>query len=303
MQVIFVRAQRDHIDADLEEFLLDGFLPPVLEREISAAQGAVRRVDVDLLARLGILERDNADVGQILLARIDHRDGNEVVAAGGDGEGTRITLIHEIGNKEDHRAPGHHFVQVFQRGGQIGPAVLWLEEEHFADEPQGVQAAFFRMNEKFDLVAEKEEADFVVILDRAEGEDRGDFGGQLALARVHASEIARGADIDHEHDGQFALLSEFFDKWRVHARGDVPIDRPDFVTRRVFAHLLEIHPPPLEDAMIRPGKHRVDQTPGAQFNAPDLFEDLAGVLHGGKCPVFSLQFSVGGDDLAEPVNH
>ena len=45
------------------------------------AERAIARVDVDLLAGLGVFEDDRADVGQGALARVDEADGDDLVPA------------------------------------------------------------------------------------------------------------------------------------------------------------------------------------------------------------------------------
>ena len=55
-------------------------------------------------------------------------------------------------------------------------------------------------------------ADLVVVADGAEGEQAGDFRGELALGELDAAEISRGAHVDDEHHRQLAFLGEFFDE-------------------------------------------------------------------------------------------
>ncbi len=83
-----------------------------------------------------------------------------------------------------------------------------------------------------------------------EGEDGGDLGGEFALGLLAGAEEAGAAEVDHEHEGQFAFFDEFFDERMVHAGGDVPIDGADFVAGLIFADFLEVHALALEDAVI-----------------------------------------------------
>ena len=61
----------------------------------------------------------------------------------------------------------------------------------------------------------------------------------------------------------------------IHPRRDVPIDGPDIISRLVFAHLVEIHPLALEDAVILARQRLAHEAVGANLNLPDLLEDLA----------------------------
>jgi hypothetical protein len=66
------------------------------------------------------------------------------------------------------------------------------------------------------------------------------------------AEQAGTAEIHDQHQGQFALLDEFFDERMVHARGDVPINGADVIAGLVFPDLVEIHALALEDAVVLP---------------------------------------------------
>ena len=135
-------------------------------------------------------------------------------------------------------------------------------------------AAFLRRNEKLHLIGKENEPDLVVIADRAEGEEAGDFRGQLAFRLLDAAEISRSADVDHQHDGQLAFLGEFFHERVAEARGHVPVDRANFVARLVFAHVFEIHPAPFEDAVVIASEGRLHETLGLDLERPDFFQDL-----------------------------
>ncbi len=108
-----------------------------------------------------------------------------------------------------------------------------------------------RRNVLLHFFREKNQADFVIVADGGKGQDGGDFGGQFALRLFARTEEAGPAEIDHQHERQFAFFDKFFDKWMIHARRDIPINGADFIPRLVLAHLLKVHALPLsEDAMI-----------------------------------------------------
>jgi len=52
---------------------------------------------------------------------------------------------------------------------------------------------------------------------------------------------------------------------------DIPIDGAHVVPRLVFAHFIEVHPLPFEDAMIRARERFVHDAIRAQLNLADFF--------------------------------
>ncbi len=91
------------------------------------------------------------------------------------------------------------------------------------------------------LVGEEQQPDLVTVADRGEGEDAGDFRGELALALCLRAEFPRRAHVDREQDGQLAFLAQLLDERRAGARGHVPVDQPHLIARGVFAHFVEVH--------------------------------------------------------------
>src|SRR5207244_3046206 len=112
----------------------------------------------------------------------------------------------------------------FQRPIQIGAAALRLEKEHLPDHAQDVFSSFARWYEFFDFIGEQDEADLVIIANSGESQHRGNFGGQLALGLLVGAEQTRTADIDDEHERQFAFFHKLFYEGMIHAGGDIPIN-------------------------------------------------------------------------------
>jgi hypothetical protein len=75
-----------------------------------------------------------------------------------------------------------------------------------------------------------------------------------------AAEIPRRAYVDDQDHRQFSLFGEFLHECRAKPRRDVPIDRPYLVTRLVLAHVLEVHPASLENAVVITREHRLHET-------------------------------------------
>ena len=74
------------------------------------SRAAIGGIDFNLLAGLGVFERDDADIWQRSLAFVLNMDGDEIMAAAADREGVRKIRRLEIGNEKHNRAPGHDFV-------------------------------------------------------------------------------------------------------------------------------------------------------------------------------------------------
>ena len=151
-----------------------------------------------------------------------------------------------------------------------------LEEEHLADDPQDVTAAFAGRDELLDLVGEQDQPHLVVVADGRKRQHRGNFCRQLAFGLRMGAKQSRAADVHHQHQRQFAFLDELLYERMVHPRRDVPIDGPDIISRLVLAHLVEVHPLALKDAMVLPGQRLAHQPVSPNLDLPDLFEDLAG---------------------------
>ena len=191
-----------------------------------------------------------------------------------DREGARKIFRLEIGDEENDRAPRDDVVQIIERQARQGAAALRLEVKNFADQTQRVRAAFLRRDEKLDLIGKENQPDLVVVPDRAEGEEAGDFGRELALRLRDAAEISRSAHIDHEHDRELAFLGEFFHKGVAEPRRHVPIDRANFVAGLVLAHVLEIHPAPFEDAVVIAREGGLHETFGLDLERADFLQDF-----------------------------
>ncbi len=110
----------------------------------------------------------------------------------------------------------------------------------------------------------------------------------------HGAELPGAAEVHDEHDGQLPLLLEDLDEGVVEAGGDVPVDRPDVVAVLVLPHLGELHPAPLEDAVVFPGEDLVDDAPGLDLDLPDLLQQLSSVHSGGlRCAMPSARMLTG----------
>src|SRR6185436_6553580 len=87
----------------------------------------------------------------------------------------------EVGHQENDAALGDGALQVLERGGDVGAATLRREVEHLAHDAQDVVLPLAGPEELLDPVAEGDETDPVVVLDRREGQNRADLRLDLAL--------------------------------------------------------------------------------------------------------------------------
>src|SRR5439155_16424441 len=115
----------------------------------------------------------------------------------------------------------------------------------------------------------------VVIGDGAEGEHRGQLGGDLALLLEARAKLLTAADVHRQDDGQFAFLDEALDERMAHAGGHVPVDGADVVAGLVFADLLEGDAAALEGAVVFAAEQILDRPAGLELRAADLADDFA----------------------------
>jgi hypothetical protein len=92
------------------------------------------------------------------------------------------------------------------------------------------------------------------------------------------AEIARSADVDDEEDGQLAFLRKFLHEGTPGAGGDVPVDGPDFVAAHIFADLVEVEAPALEDRLILASQRIGHLAAGADFELPHFFHNGFGSI-------------------------
>ncbi len=139
---------------------------------------------------------------------------------------------------------------------------------------------FLRRQVALDAVGVEQQADLVAVADGGKRQDAGEFGGQVALAQGGGAEIAGGADVHQQKDGELALFGEFLDEGPAGARRDIPVDGAHFVAGAVFAHFVEVHAAALEHRMIFAGQAVIDHAAGADLQLPHAAHDGFGGLGG-----------------------
>src|SRR5207249_8513791 len=137
-----------------------------------------------------------------------------------------------------------------------------------------MRASFLRRNEELDTIGKKQQTDLDIVANGTKGEKTSDFSRKFPLRLPGAAEIARGAHVDDQHYGELSLLRELLDVSGSHARGHVPIDRPNFVTGLVFAHVFKVHPAPFKDTMVIAGEGGFDETARFDLEGSDFLQYL-----------------------------
>ena len=159
-----------------------------------------------------------------------------------------------------------------------------LAAQHLAHDAQHVLTTLAGWNEGLDLIREQDQSDLVVIANGREGKHGCDLRLDLALGVRGRAEVAGGAHVDREHDGQFAFLSVLLDERASRTRSHVPVDGAHLVARDVFAHLFEIHSPAPEHRVELSGQGVGGEAARANIDETDLFQDLFDILFHGRTP-------------------
>src|SRR5262249_38165509 len=99
---------------------------------------AASSIQQHALARLGVLDINQAGAGQFLRAQVGNSYGREVVPASGALQRLVKTPIEEVTEQKHDRPPTLHPVQEVQGLLDGGATILRLEEQHIADDTQGM---------------------------------------------------------------------------------------------------------------------------------------------------------------------
>ena len=264
---VVVRLDADKVNGHtLEEFLGRFALTFGFAGECFA-EGGIAGVDEERFASFGVFEFYEACGREFHFARIDDGHGENVVTLAENLERVFEAFVQEVAHHDDHGAAVQNFAGVFESDLRVGAVMLRLEVKDFADEAKHVLAAFLRRDEQFDLVGVNEEADFVIVLDGGEREERSERCHDFAFHLLTGTEFRAAGRIDHEEHGHFAFFDEFFDVRRAGSGGHVPVDGAHVVAGHVFADFAEFHAVPFEGAVVSSGHHSVERAANAEFNA------------------------------------
>ncbi len=220
-------------------------------------------VDDQLLAGLGVLDHDRADVRQRRLARIDQPHGQHLVPP--VEEMQRLLpagRADEVGHDHDHRPPPDLAMRGLEQGGEVGdgsPVEMRLGHQ-VADEAQHLHPAARRGDRPVHRAREAHRADAVA----APGEEPRQHRGEVDQLRSldppvrRRPEVDRRAEVEQEPGRDLAVLVVLADVRHGGAGRDVPVDAPDVVAGLVLAQRREVQPGAPEQAAVVALEHPVE---------------------------------------------
>jgi hypothetical protein len=178
-KIIFAGLQGDRVDVVPSKHPRKFLLAFVHETAKTRSRGAVGCVDFNLIAGLGVFQRNDADVWQHPFSFIVNVDRHEIVPPSTYRQRSRKIGGLKIRNEENNGASRDDFIQIVECQCRIRAASLWFEKQDLSDESQRVRAAFLRRDKKFNAIGKENEPDLVIIPNRAESEQARDFRGQF----------------------------------------------------------------------------------------------------------------------------
>ncbi len=252
---ILIGGQRDRVHA--------GPLERVPQRRLAHRRGfpepppkpLVVGVDVELLAGLGVLHQQGADVGQLDLAPIEQPHGEDFVALGQQAERPLpARRADEIGEDEHERAALDRVLAGLEQRCEVGerrPGQSRLVQE-VVDQAQDLDPAAARRDRALDPAAVEDRAHAVPVSRQQARERRDEVDEHAALQPVGLgrAEIDRRAEVEQEPRRDLAVLVVLADVRRVHPRRDVPVDVADVVAVLVFAQVGEVDAVAAEQAPV-----------------------------------------------------
>jgi hypothetical protein len=212
-------------------------------------------VDVELLAGLGILHDQRADIGKLDLAPVEQPDGQDLVPL---RELVERPLpagrADEIRDDEDERAALDRVLAGLQQGRQVGersPGKPGLVEE-VVDQAQDLDPTATGRDRAFHAAAVEDRADAVAVARQQSRQrrDEVDQDAPLQPLRFHRPEVDRRTQVEQEPGGDLAILVVLANVGRVHPCRDAPVDVPDVVAVLVLTEVGEVHADPAEQAPV-----------------------------------------------------
>ena len=151
----------------------------------------MRRIDANVLPCFGIVEFQEANVWQHVLARITDGDRHDVVPPGRALHGFFIAGVQKVAEHEHQRAPVQHLVEKVKTGPQIRADLVRLMDEQIAYQPQSVARPFARRQVMLDIACQHEQRGLVIVADGAKDKQGCDFGHDVALVWLTCQGVRR----------------------------------------------------------------------------------------------------------------
>jgi hypothetical protein len=178
-QIVFAGLQSDRVDIVPAQHARKLLLAFIHESVKSRSRCPISRVDLNLIACLGVFQGDDADIWQYPFSFIVNMDGHEIVPPSTHCQRSRKIGRLKIRNEENHGAACDNFIQIVEGQRRLSAASLWFEKQNLSDKSQRMGAAFLWRNKKLNAIGEEDKPDLVIVPDRAESEQARDFGGQF----------------------------------------------------------------------------------------------------------------------------
>ena len=208
--------------------------PPIGGIGQAGAETLVARVDRPLTARFGILDLEQANVGQSELTRVEHLDGDDLAPApeprqrrapGVDGR-------DEVRDDDREPAPSQDVAKTVDGATQID---LTAERRPGDLAQQGGQmtSTAADRDDAWPIGAGHDRADTVAAEDGELRHGRGDIDGQIGLPPADGPEVKAARPVDQDGDVEVALHDGVPDVGLTGPGKDRPIHPPDVIARLV----------------------------------------------------------------------
>ncbi len=185
-------------------------------------------------------------------------------------------FAQKVGHQKDDAPLGNHPAEIVESGRDIGLSLTWLEVKQLANQAQDMSHPFPWGNKQLNAVCKQNQADLVIVLDGGKCQKRAQLGRHLVLHFFVAAKRTGRRQVHHKNDGQLTLFLKTLHVGMPHACGHVPVYRAHLVTRLVFAHLVELHALPLENALILAGQNIIHGFAGVNLEVSNFLSEFFG---------------------------
>ena len=207
------------------------------------AETCVVRVHQQLFAGLGVPQRQQAQVGQLQLQRVEHAHGHHLVALRQQGQRALPSRLADEVRHHKHRRAAldesrrrvEQFAQPRRARFGVGRPVLQAVQQ-----VQHMLATTAGRDDRVDAAAIEQGADPVAMPRKQACQDGGEVARDMALALLARAEVHRRAQVQQEPGGHLAVLGEHAHVRRGGACGDVPVDVAHVVVVLVLAQVGQV---------------------------------------------------------------
>ena len=247
------------------------------------AQQRVAGVDDELLPGLGVLDDDQAGVGQFVVGGVDDAQGDDLVARHqAQQRPLPVAVADEVGDDHDQgAAPGElgdrveHRREVGRAAAGAGRRRSWRARRRCAARACGpvpggtVRTAPGVVEQRADAVPAPAEQP---------GEHQGKLAEHVVLAAPGRAHRHGRRTVEHQPHGELAVLGEHAKLRLVQPGGDVPVDVPRVVALGVFAQADEVGSGPPVRGAVAARQASVEAADDPPFQAEQ--EPFRGGAHG-----------------------